>query len=717
MKIENLELEQIPNRPAQESSDDVPQFKTKVKLTEDQEKRIVDEILAELDAIETERTEQKLEAKWDALDNQYKGELRQIEGMQFNLHKHTTKIKVDAVVRSITQAFFEGDKVFSVGARPGFQKMDGQDVLDKQEDFLDYKIDEVIPLKEVIPLVAHSAALKGTGIMKVTYQITSRKRKREEVYQGNPQMVQDPKTGRPQIGQDGTPLISNPGLEAFVKQYPEEAHKYPQYVKKLMEGKKITLVVEYDEIVYHDPMPKYVDLKNFYVRSNVRKLQGLKDTYMCAEKITYSYWELKQAEAAENLYGVDDLTFQKDQGGEKKRIEKYANQNYDLYEVNIYTKLGKADKDDKDESDEPEEFEKFVFHLSREKKKIVGGYHFPFYGLDTYYLPFYVKIKVDGSYDEGIGADLTDLNIAENAILNFALEGAWISNMVTPIVPPGSELATQFLEKKWMHGIPLEAKSGEVDFLSKYMRPSNTPELIQLISYLVQDADDVSGVSSLLTGRESPTDPQAPATKTLALLERSGLNVKDYIRCFLPSFNEVANIFLQMYYQMNADGVKYRARPEAVVGDNPFSLMSREDMVAKTSMQSQAYTFNFEKANEKKEDLALLTTIRNEPIFAQNPDAVYFALKNIVKNWSPKWRAHVDRLFPDPQQFKQAQIMMAAQAVKVYVDEAVKNAKVTGAQLEFDPNQLFGAIKQLVSEMVTPPSKEVVEARQEATNG
>ena len=172
-----------------------------------------------------------------------------------------------------------------------------------------------------------------------------------------------------------------------------------------------------------------------------------------------------------------------------------------------------------------------------------------------------------------------------------------------------------------------------------------------------------------------------------------------------------------MYYQMNADGVKYRLKPEMVVGDNPFGMLGREDMVAKTSIQSQAFMFNFEKMNEKREDLALLQIIRQEPIFAQNPDAVYYTLKSIVKNWSPKWRQNVDKIFPDQQQFKQAQMMMAVQAVDTYVKATVKNAQVTGVQLQFDPRMLMAAIQQMVSEMVTPPSKEVVEQREEAANG
>jgi hypothetical protein len=60
---------------------------------------------------------------------------------------------------------------------------------------------------------------------------------------------------------------------------------------------------------------------------------------------------------------------------------------------------------------------------------------------------------------------------------------------------------------------------------------------------------------------------------------------------------------------------------------------------------------------------------------------------------------------------------MAVQAVDVFVKESVKNAKVTGAQLEFDPKMLLGAVQQMVSEMVTPPSEEVVEAREDAANG
>lgn len=704
LKIEKKDPKEVKK---QEEESNLPTFKTRLKLTEDQKTRIFDEIEAELKAIEDERTEQNLESKWESWENQYAGKMREVDNMQFNLHKHTTKVKVDAIVRSVTEAFFEGDKIFSVGARPEFEKQGGQEVLDKQEDFLDYKMDEVIPLRQEIPLVAHSAALKGCGILKLIYQITQRKRKRDEVYRGNPTPVQDPKTGE-------VVAIENKGLEEFLRAYPEAAEKYPNHVKALSEGKELNLVIEQTENVYHDPLPKFVELKDFFVRTNTNKLEGLRDAYCMAERKSYTYWELKREEKNENLYDVDELTYTKDESGEKKRIDKFANQNYELFEVIIYIKLDEEEKDDTPE-DDTDDYIRCVFHIHREKKLILGSAYYPYYGVDTYYLPFYIKNKRKGFYDVGIAEELTDLNIAENAILNFTLEGAWTSNMITPIVKRDSETELQFLEKKWVHGLPIQVNApGEIDFLNKYMKPSNTPELIQLVQYLVQEADDVSGISSLLTGRESPTDPTAPAAKTLALMERSGLNVKDYIRCFLPSFNEIANVVLQMYYQMNQEGVKYRVKPEAVVGENPFSVLTRAEMVAKTAIQSQALNFNFEKSNERKEDLALYQTIRQEPLIAGNPDSVYYLIKNLTKGWSPKWRKNVDKILPSLQEFQQKQLLVAVQAVNIWVQQTIKNAQVTGQPPEFDPRILIANMAQFMKEMVTPPSKEEVKAREKA---
>jgi hypothetical protein len=250
-------------------------------------------------------------------------------------------------------------------------------------------------------------------------------------------------------------------------------------------------------------------------------------------------------------------------------------------------------------------------------------------------------------------------------------------------------------------------------FLNEFMKPMDAGNGIKLIQYLTQSQDDVSGVSSLLTGRESPIDPTAPASKTLALLERSGINIKAYVRVLVKSFNLIPQISLMYYDQMSSDDLKYKIRStaEQVTGANPFGVISKSELRAKTTIQSQASAFNFNKNNEKREDLALFSTIRQEPLIARNPKAVYELLKNLIKGWSPKWRNRLDKVLPTFEQFQQEQSQMAVQAVAQYVQAVLKQSQTTGVAPEFDVRQLIAAVADFTAEAATPAAEEVQKER------
>lgn len=702
-----IKEQKLSNQDEREKELEIPRFMSRLELKHEDRDRIVKEITDELDELDQERKEFDLEGKCDALDDQYDGKLQKNEDEPFNLHRQTTKIKIDAIVRSAKEAFFESDPKFSISPRPEFDKRGGEDVAEKQEDFLDYKIEEVVPLESAMEKVFHSGALKFGGVLKLFWETRREYKRREETYEGKPEPVLDPQTKQQLIDpQTKQPVFRNKGLEDFLTNYPDAAAKYPGTVKKLAAGQTVNIVARYRETTYNDPMPRHVDLKDFYVRRSCEGYLGLCQSRFHAERHEFSYWDLKKLEESnEHFYGVDELTYldDKDGDGERKRIDRYESKQYEVFECVYWTKL----KEDDDEET------RCVFWISREKKKMVGSLLYPFYDIDSYYIPFYVKNKKKGFYQDGVGEDLRDSNMAEDIILNHILKGFLITNTLTPIVEEGSAVEEQFLEKRWQHGVPINAKPGEIDFLNKYMKPMEAGSGIQLIQYLIQGDDAVSGVSSLMTGKESPIDPTAPATKTLALLEQSGINIKGYVRTLLPSFNLVPEIMLKMYHQMSREGIRYRVRQtsEAVVGEDPFGVINRAELKAKTAIQSQALAFNFSKSNEKREDLALFSTLRNEPLIARNPAAVYELLKAIVKGWSPKWKHRLDKVLPTFEDFQTTMQQAAVQAVAVYVREVLKNAEVTKTPPKFNPGELLAVMQDFIAETATPPSEEAVKAR------
>jgi hypothetical protein len=56
---------------------------------------------------------------------------------------------------------------------------------------------------------------------------------------------------------------------------------------------------------------------------------------------------------------------------------------------------------------------------------------------------------------------LTDINIAQDAILSFFLEGQYIANLITPIVKEDSGIYDQMMAKEFRHGMPLVLKKTE----------------------------------------------------------------------------------------------------------------------------------------------------------------------------------------------------------------------------------------------------------------
>jgi len=691
--------------------DETPVYITRLKLSDTEKKRIVTEVFDELEEIKKEREKEKLEENWDALDNQYDGKMRENEDQMFNLHRHSTKIKVDTTVRLIKSAYMESEPMFAVTPRPEFDRNDGDKICELQQDFLDYKMDMIVPIEDPLDMTFQSSVLKGTGILKLYPHTIRKKNVREEVYKGTPVPVIDQKTKRPILNpQTNQPMIQNEGLESFLRAYPEaiENPRYHGYIKKLSEGQEIKIMVEYKETIYNDPMPKNVNLKDFYCRISTEGYDGLAKTLLTVERVNYTWRELKQEEEKGNFEDIDELAYEKPASDdpERKKRSKYQNETYNILECVYYTKIkGVEGIDDSEEV-------KCVFWISEDRKCFIGGIVYPLYSVDCYYIPFYIKKKKAGFYQPGMAEDLTDSNIAQNAMLNFALEAAYISNTITPITKD-STIFSQFAEKRWTHGVPIKGDPGTIRFVNEFIRPGGSAELLNIVQYLIQGDDDVTGISQLMTGKESPIDPTAPAAKTLALMEKSGINVRDYIKKILPSFNMIAQIMLQIYHQISQEGIRFSVRPEKVVGDNPFKTITRSDLVAKTNIQSQALAFAIDKNKEKAEDLALYQTLRQEPLIARNPDAVYLILKNIVKGWSYKWKNRIDKILPPFEEFKKGMEGMAVKAVAQYVQAVLQNSKVTGLEPQFDPRELLVTVQDFVAEQVNPLDPEIAKKRAE----
>ena len=695
-------IEKIDNKPP--SIDDIPEYRTNLKLSDEQQERLTAQFRDEFKSLQDERARLGLDGKWAERDRQYAGELKPNKKLTFNLHTHQTKIKEDAIVRALNEAFLDSEPMVDVSPRPEMQRQDGQEVCEKQKEFIDYEMDENIRPQATFVLINHSTVRKYVGIGKVDWDYCKDRRRREEVYEGKLEpMMQN---GKPVMGQDKQPQMENVALKEFMSNYPDANEQYPQIVKQIASGKKVTIVVEYLDVVANNGKLKYVRIEDFWVANSTKGLSGLKKAHLVVERENYRWSQLEAKERNDEFENIESMA-----SGDDKEFRDYS-----VYEATTYFRLKDGDKTEtKIKAWFGETSSKSEANKQDVKDYILlGAILYPYFVFDIDYIPFWVTLNDKGFYGncESVVAAMKDSNIAQDAIMNMMLDGAFKRNTLTPIVREGSEIEQQFLENRWFDGKPLSIDSTFDDVtkgIGFVQYPQhNFAELVGLKQILQKQDSDVSGVTDLMTGRESQSDPRAPATKTLALLNQSGINIKDYIRVYLPSFNEFVGNVLGLYYQMSQEGRKFQvgARAKRVSGVNPFSMIRRDEMIAKTTIQARAAAFAFDKVNEKNENMAALQLVQTNPYLMQNPRVQYEAVKIALESWSPMWKNFAASKLPSPEEFAQDMQKAAIEAVMMVMQGKQQESQATGIPPQPPQmSELTPAVHQAQMEKMNPALK------------
>lgn len=693
-----------------ETIDDIPKYRIRLKLRPDQKDRLTKQFQEEFRALITERQNLGLPAKWASLDNQYDGILKKNAKLSFNLHTHQSKIKTDSIVRALNEAFLDSSPVVDISPRPEFWKKEeksGEDVCEKQQQFIQYEMEENIKPSADITRVGLCAVKKFVGIMKLEWCYEKELRKREETYVGENETVG--------VGPDGQPVTENKALKEFEGNYPNWKERgYQSYYDKIANGGTANLVVEYLDTICNSAKWRHVSIEDFYVRNSTFYNDGLKKAHLIVERDTMTYWELMKKEKNEEFENVDDIcqmypSASMSEGGTKLD---YKNNDYPVLEATMYFKL---EEDDEEETKVKGWFAEIDSEQEKQtdgqRYELFGGILYPYYGFDIDYKAFYVKLNNDGFYGgaKSVMWDLKDSNIAQDAILNIALHSMYIRNILTPIVKEGSEIEAMFIENRWQDGrpLPVDAMTENVqDAMAFVQYPQiNLQDFLALGAQMQKIDSDVSGISGLMTGRESPSDPHAPASKTIALLNQSGINIKDYIRTFLPSFNEMVGDTLQLYYQMSQEGKKFRVsyKSRKVTGEDAFASITRDEMIARTNIQARASAFAFDKASEKQENLMGYQMLASSPVAATQPEAYYKALKLALSSISPLWKNFTETDMLSPSEFQNKQMQVAMQALHQLLMQQFQVEQATGVkQPPPNPQQAGAVVTQAQAESANP---------------
>lgn len=579
-----------------------------LNLSEEKKIEIVDNILAEIDVIDADRKPYLTKVK------QYRNQYNQIVEETstpfpgcFNLNVPITPKNVDTCLSQTEEAFEDVDPKWSIQTPPDKNLIPARDI---QEKTLDYYSDSEMEDCEAWTMVYHDAFLLGTGFLAMVF-------KREFT------KVRD--------------YIEYSTLEQFQKDYPDTWYKYPNYITSLFKGETIRLVVEYNQEVIRSAKPEHLEWEDVYVPLNTDGLEGMLKARIVARYVPMRWEEIYIAEKRGdyNRNVSEILKLKVDSSGQvTSDIDPdYMKKVFDTFEVQYFVDI---------DGDFIEE--RCLFNIEKTHKVCLRDIRYPYNHNRPYVIPYYIQKTQKGIYQPGLGEKLQSLNIALNAILNHTLNSSIIANSLSLKVRSGSDAIRALYEHQWYPGSILELMNPN-DVQQFQFNTPNLSSLINLFALVERFGEDVSGIVNYLVGKESGEDPQAPASKTIALMRKSEIKLRRYIKCLKRSNNEAGYQALRLIYQFVP---KSRIAKILGISEQQVTNVFQYPLKAIT----QASGFAIEKMFEKRDNMEMAGMLMKDPIVFNDAKRRVTLYRIVAKDYGSNWDKKIETVLPTVQEIR-----------------------------------------------------------------
>ena len=158
----------------------------------------------------------------------------------------------------------------------------------------------------------------------------------------------------------------------------------------------------------------------------------------------------------------------------------------------------------------------------------------------------------------------------------------------------------------------------------------------------------ISGVSVYSTGRESPMDPRAPASKALMLLQEANLRLSEYITNLHHSNMKTVYLVDMLYQQYRKGEVEYYQKE--IRKDNEVKL---EDVEISDKILLGNYRYiphlsriTINKELERERNMQVLAMIKADPLIWSNPEAQRLAWEILLRSIGDEWEKNIDVFLP-----------------------------------------------------------------------
>ena len=509
------------------------------------------------------------------------------------------------------QAYLDSDPIFAVTYSGDMKGEEGAKLADRIERGLDTAIDSHLECLDDFAHAIFNATLHGIGILIPSWKYQEAIRKDLEKWRGF----------------DGLTEASMTDLIRFEDQYPDW-NKTPDLKSihiRLEKGETVEREITFKEPVRNCPDFLSVDPWNVRVYPWVDGYEGLRSTPCYGYVQKFRLYELQEMQEAGQL----------DEGAVERLIKKRqpdlpddADSQNEEYEVFIGTCTYSL------ESDERAIYKVFY---EVESGTLLRVRSFPWWYGEPDLIPLYIREEEKGFYKRGLAWDLKDDTLILTVLLCMYLNGVDMANSMRLRVKDKSLAQRHLLSGKWSPrlGIPWKGSPNEVDSLAQPM--AHLSSILESMSVMAKNADNSTNTSEYQSGRESPNDPTAPASKVALLLKQVEPNQKEFIRSLEPSFRKVGRYLLWLYYQgLKLGWIKEIPGAEGVTADDIAKV--------KDNLNPRALLFEAEKSDELQRNSAVIALLEKHlpgsPLFTR-------ALKMLLSSMGSQWARIVNSLPPE----------------------------------------------------------------------
>ena len=559
------------------------------------------------------RTERGLVEKWQKARDQYAGVT---EDKDFpwddcsNLHIHITAMTVD-VLNTKAQAQMYVSPMMVLKPLPGQISTANTDLysdIDLKERFLDYKVQEEIGIEEKLDPVYQDAINIGTGIAKVSYL------RKIDFDSTVSQMYESNATD-----------IRNFKID-FEKDNNSDVYK--QYLKDLIGdgteedpvGISVEVWMQSDEIVYDNPEASYVQLDDLMIRPDIANIE---DQRVIGENVKFTWLELCNNFEQGFFQNKQILTELR----EKYPDNEYARKIYTAREVICYYDYEKTNRP-----------KRVVITYLTEEKRMLRAITFPYQHRKPYYVLFYIKRVPGSAYGEGMAERLENANKGLNSLWNQTVDAGTLRNAPGFKAIKGANFDPTI--KRWGPAVIWWVST--IKDVEAFPIGGMSAEMLGLIGKLERYGEWQTGVSAYASGRESPSDPNAPASKAYLLLKESNLRLNKMIRQLHKGNKEVIEMIDKLIYQYTK-----RDKVPFVIGKGEAfetQPITKKILGLKVNYIPQLSDITENKEAQKESDMKFGTYLM--PILANVPTSQREILKIQIRNQGGAWIKAMDKLLP-----------------------------------------------------------------------